>query len=89
MTRQLVGQPGAPVLGSVDERLTLAQAVHANTLGAAYQLRMEDRVGSIEPGKADLIVSEKNIFELDAHDIAATRIEMRMMNGRVTQGAVS
>ena len=87
MTRQLVGQPDAPVLQPAEERLDLAQAVHANTLGAAYQLRMDDKIGSIEPGKfADLIVLDKNIFDLDPHDIAATKIELTMMNGRITHG---
>ena len=86
-TRQLVGKPDAQVLEPAAERLDLAQAIHANTLGAAYQLRMEDRVGSIEPGKlADLVVLEKNIFDLDPHEVAATRIDMTMMNGRFTHG---
>lgn len=90
LTRQLVGQPGAPVLAPADQRLDLEQAVRANTLGAAHQLRMEDRIGSIEPGKlADLIVLEKDIFTLDPHEIAATPIEMTMMNGRFTHGGLA
>ncbi len=90
MTRQLVGHPDAPVLEPAAERLDLAQAVHANTLGAAYQLRMEDKVGSIEPGKlADLVVLERNIFDLDPHDIAATKVTMTMMNGRITHGEMA
>jgi len=87
MTRQLVGRPEAPVLQPASERLNLAQAIHANTLGAAYQLRMEDKVGSIEAGKlADLIVLEQDIFTADAHTIAGTKIDMTMMNGRFTHG---
>jgi predicted amidohydrolase YtcJ len=36
--------------------------VHANTLGAAYQIRSDALVGSLEVGKlADLIVLDKNI----------------------------
>jgi predicted amidohydrolase YtcJ len=90
VTRQLIGQPHAPVLEPASERLDLAQAVHANTMGAAYQLRMEDSVGSIEAGKlADLVVLEQNIFDADPHTIAGTKIEMTMMNGRITHGAVS
>lgn len=62
VTRQLIGQPDAPVLAPADQTLTVAEAVHANTLGAAYQLRMEDKVGSLEAGKrADLIVLDRNI----------------------------
>lgn len=37
---------------------------------AAYQIRMEDKVGSVEVGKlADLIVLDRNIMEGDPHDI--------------------
>lgn len=88
VTRQLVGKPDAPVLEPVDERLDVAQAVHANTMGAAHQLRLEDRLGSIETGKlADLIVLEKDIFSVDPHEIAKVRVDMTMMNGRFTHGA--
>lgn len=84
VTRQLIGDPNAPVLSPVDQRLTVEQAVHANTLGAAYQIRLDDRVGSVEVGKrADLIVLERNIFEIDPHDIHAANIQMTVMNGRV------
>ena len=89
VTRQLVGHPEATVLEPASERLDLAQAVHANTMGAAYQLRMENSVGSIEAGKlADLVVLEQNIFEADPHTIAATTIALTMMNGRITHGTV-
>ncbi len=85
VTRQLIGEPGAPVLSPADQRLSVAQAVHANTLGAAYQLRLDDRVGSIEVGKlADLIVLDANIFDIDPHDIHRTAVTITMMNGRVT-----
>lgn len=84
VTRQLVGQPEAPVLAPDDERLTVAEAVHANTLGAAYQIRLDDRVGSIEVGKlADLIVLDRNIFEVDPHEIHAAQVMMTMMNGEI------
>jgi predicted amidohydrolase YtcJ len=88
VTRQLIGKPDAPVLEPADERLDLEQAIHANTMGAAYQLHLEHQVGSIEVGKlADLVVLEKNIFAVDKHDIARTRIDMTVMNGRFTHGA--
>ena len=87
MTRQLIGKPDAAVLEPVDQRLSVEQAVHANTMGSAYQLRLEDQLGSIEVGKfADLIVLEKDIFAIDPHDIAKVRVEMTMMNGRFTHG---
>ncbi|MCV7018897.1 amidohydrolase [Mycolicibacterium aichiense] len=84
VTRQLIGQPDAPVLAPADQKLTVAEAVHANTMGAAYQIRLDDKVGSVEVGKrADLIVLDSNIFEIDPHDIHRAAVTMTMMNGQV------
>ncbi len=89
VTRQLIGKATNPVLAPAEERLTLAQAVHANTMGGAHQIRMENKIGSLEIGKfADLVVLEKNIFEGDVHDIAHTKIDLTLMNGKATHGTV-
>ncbi|HWJ73464.1 MAG TPA: amidohydrolase [Kaistia sp.] len=88
VTRQLIGNKDAPILAPLDERLSLVEAVHANTMGAARQIRLEDKIGSIEAGKmADLLVLERNIFEGDVHDIASTRIDLTLMNGKVVHGS--
>lgn len=90
ITRQLIGQPDAPVLEPVDERLDLAQALHANTMGTAHQLGMEKQIGSITVGKrADLLVLEKDLFRVDPREIAQVRVEMTMMNGRFTHGVTA
>ncbi|MDG5482048.1 amidohydrolase [Mycolicibacterium gadium] len=84
VTRQLIGEPDAEVLPPAEQRLSVEEAVHANTLGAAYQIRLDDRVGSLEVGKlADMIVLDKNILEVDPHDIHRARVTMTMMNGQV------
>ncbi|OBF16806.1 twin-arginine translocation pathway signal protein [Mycobacterium sp. ACS4331] len=84
VTRQLIGEPDAAVLEPADERLSVAEAIHANTMGAAHQLRLEDRVGSIEAGKlADLIVLDRNILEVDPLEIHAATVTMTMMNGQI------
>lgn len=84
VTRQLIGTPDGEVLSPVDQKLSAAEAVHANTLGAAYQIRMEDKVGSVEVGKlADLIVLDRNILEGDPHDIHRATVVMTMMNGQI------
>lgn len=85
VTRQLIGQLDAPVLEPESERLDLGQALHASTMGAAHQLRLEKDVGSIEAGKfADLVILEKDLFTVDPHEIASVAVDMTMMNGRVT-----
>jgi predicted amidohydrolase YtcJ len=88
VTRQLIGQPEAAVLAPADQALTVEQAVHANTMGAAYQLRLDDRVGSLEVGKrADLIVLDRNILQIDPHDIHRAEVTMTMMDGRIRHEA--
>lgn len=70
------------------ERITLAQAVEAYTLGAAYAGRREKTEGSIEPGKlADLIIISQNIFEIDPHAIAKTKVVKTIVGGRVVYQA--
>jgi predicted amidohydrolase YtcJ len=84
VTRQLIGKPDAEVLAPADQALSVAEAVHANTMGAAYQIRLEDKVGSVEVGKlADLIVLDKNILDIDPHDIHSATVTMTMMNGQI------
>ncbi|MFT7120302.1 MAG: putative amidohydrolase YtcJ [Neolewinella sp.] len=48
----------------------MAEAVKAYTLNAAFFMRQENIVGSIEVGKgADLIILDRNIFEIPAPQI--------------------
>jgi predicted amidohydrolase YtcJ len=49
-TRQWAGESEAPVQPPESERLSIASLVRGYTLDAAYQLRMEDEIGSIEVG---------------------------------------
>jgi predicted amidohydrolase YtcJ len=82
----LIGQADAEVLAPADQRLSVAEAVHANTLGAAYQIRLDAVVGSLETGKlADLIVLDQNILTIDPHDIHRTKVTLTMMNGQIRQ----
>lgn len=84
VTRQMLGRSDMPILGGEDMRLTVAEAIRANTWGAAYGTGVEDRLGSLEVGKkADLIVLDQNLFEIDPHEIHNTNVELTMMNGVV------
>ena len=73
----------APVLQPVSERLSLEELVRGYTLTGAYQLRMDDSLGSIQVGKiADLIVVNENLFEMGRYDIHKIKVEMTMMAGK-------
>ncbi|MGR4000847.1 MAG: amidohydrolase family protein [Alphaproteobacteria bacterium] len=63
-------------------RLTM---IRGYTIDGAYQLHMEDRIGSVEVGKdADLVVLDQNLFEVDKYEIHKTQVEMTVMNGETT-----
>jgi predicted amidohydrolase YtcJ len=84
MTRQPAGDKNFAIQAPVTERISLEQAIRGYTLDAAYQLRLEDQIGSIETGKqADLVVLSKNIFAMDTYDIHTVSVSLTMVNGKV------
>ena len=47
-------------------------------------MKMEDRIGSLEVGKlADLIVLERNIFEIPIDEVADTKIHRTYFEGKL------
>jgi predicted amidohydrolase YtcJ len=83
-TRRELDKPQAPQLPPFDEVITLDATLKAATIGPAYQLGMERDIGSIEVGKlADLVVLERNLFEVVPQDIHKTQVLMTVMNGKV------
>lgn len=88
VTRRQVGHVGGSPLPPARENLTIEQAVTANTLGAARQLRLDDKVGSITKGKqADLVLLDRNIFQVPPHQIHEAKVAMTLMNGVVRHEA--
>ena len=66
------------------QNLSLEDSIQAYTLNAAYVMRQEDRVGSLEPGKrADFIVLDQDLFEIPATEISKTKVLLTVMDGRV------
>jgi hypothetical protein len=82
--RQAVqGGKDAPVLQPISERLSLEELVRGYTLSGAYQLRMDDTLGSIQVGKAaDFVVMQENLFEADRYDIHNVKVDMTIMAGK-------
>tara|TARA_Y100000385_G_scaffold148845_1_gene154375 strand:+ start:4225 stop:5997 length:1773 start_codon:yes stop_codon:yes gene_type:complete len=70
------------------ERLTLEQLVTGYTRHGAYQLRLEDQLGSIEVGKtADFIVLDQDLFTMKPDEIWRLQPSLVVMEGKVMQGA--
>jgi predicted amidohydrolase YtcJ len=83
-TRQEPGEPDAPVQPRESERLDIEALIRGYTIDAAYQLHMEDQIGSIVPGKkADLVVLDRNLFETDAYEIHEAKVLMTVLDGEV------
>ncbi len=73
-----------------DERIDLAAAISFFTINAAFLNKHEDRTGSIETGKlADLIVLDKNLFDIDPDDISETKVLLTLFGGRAVHGDLS
>lgn len=72
-----------------EQKITVAEAVHAYTMGSAYA-SFEDTVkGSIEPGKlADLAVLSDDIFAIDPVKIADVKVYMTIYDGEIVFGPI-
>jgi predicted amidohydrolase YtcJ len=83
VTRQTV--EGNPPEGFVPkERISLADAIRGYTTGAALAGHRELREGSLEKGKlADLIVIDRNLFEIEPTAIGKTEVLMTIVGGRI------
>ncbi len=72
-----------------EERLSVAQALHAVTLGAAYTLRMDHLVGSIEAGKfADFAVLDADPLETPPEALREISVHATVLGGPGLQSAV-
>jgi predicted amidohydrolase YtcJ len=70
-----------------NEAIDLATAIRAATLGSAYGNFLNEETGSIEVGKlADLIVIDKNLFDLPANDISEARVLLTLFGGEIVFG---
>jgi len=65
-----------------DERLDLATAIAAFTMGSAYVNHLDDVTGSIEVGKyADLAVVDRDLFAHPVDEIASAQVDATFVEG--------
>ncbi|NJP28266.1 amidohydrolase [Microbispora hainanensis] len=73
---------GDPI--GADQAVTLDEALRAHTADAAYALRMEDRIGSLTPGKlADVVVLDHDLDRVGVADLAGVNAWLTLLGGRV------
>ncbi|MEA3081484.1 MAG: hypothetical protein QOD54_1152, partial [Sphingomonadales bacterium] len=79
--QDLNGQPPGGWIPS--ERLTLGQALHEYTRGAAYAGFAEDKIGALEPGKwADFIIIDRDPTKVDPQSLAKTQVLETWVGGK-------
>ncbi|WP_299909992.1 amidohydrolase [uncultured Paracoccus sp.] len=72
------------VLGA-EQAITVAEALNAITLGAAWTLRMDHQIGSIETGKfADFTLLDQDPTEVDPMALKDIAVTDTVLAGRVT-----
>jgi predicted amidohydrolase YtcJ len=87
VTRQR--RDGTPVNGwHPEQRISVAQAVWAYTMGAAISSGQGAHLGSISPGKlADLVVVDRDIFSIDPQEIFQAKPVMTLFDGEIVYEA--
>ena len=66
------------------EKITLAEALRAYTIGGAYAAFTEEREGTLEPGKlADVVVVSRDLFAIPPEGIRDARVVATVVGGRV------
>jgi len=86
VTRSAAPDAGPEYAGrlSAQPGMTRAAALRAATIDAAWTLRQEALVGSLEPGKlADLLVLDRNVFTILEEDIANVKVLQTVVGGKV------
>jgi predicted amidohydrolase YtcJ len=67
-----------------EQRISLDEALHAYTTGAAYVAFEEHVKGRLEPGfLADVVVLDRDLFKTSAEQLASARVMMTVIDGTV------
>lgn len=81
--RPLLGVYGDQPFGT-DESVDIRTALKSYTKWAAYQMFMEDKIGSIEPGKyADLAVWDRDPYTVSTDELENMSCEMTIFDGEI------
>ncbi len=85
MNRQgITGGKEAQFFQPESEKLEIEDLLQGYTINGAYQLRMDNKLGSIVVGKeADLVVMKDNVFDMDKYDLHDAKVEMTMLKGDI------
>jgi len=67
-----------------EQKISLEEALKGYTVAGAFAEFAEKTKGTIEPGKlADLVVLDKNLFDIPPEEIRMAKVEMTILGGRI------
>ena len=67
-----------------EQKITVEEAVRAYTLGSAYAEFQDTVKGTVSVNKyADIVMLDKNIFEINPNDIPNAKVVMTIMDGKI------
>lgn len=70
-------------------RLSVPALLKGYTMNSAKQLRWQDKMGSLEPGKvANMIITDKSILDTPLDQIKDIKIEAVIFDGKVIKGSL-
>jgi predicted amidohydrolase YtcJ len=73
-----------------EQRLTLAEAIEAHTMGSAYAEFREKEKGSLTPGKlADVVLLDRDLFAVPAQKIRDGKVRATIVGGKIVYQAKS
>ncbi len=71
-------------LACLQMKMTVAEAITASTINAAYSLEMGDRIGSLEAGKqADILIMDMPSYKFLPYHFGSNNVETVIKNGEV------
>ena len=86
ITRCIPGETNPDEILGPDERMSLEDMIAAYTINGAYANFIENETGSIEVGKkADMVVLDRNLFEIQESEIADTQVLMTLFEGQTVK----
>jgi predicted amidohydrolase YtcJ len=88
LTRRDPTDPASPALGP-EQRVDLETMIDAYTIAGARLVHADAESGSIEVGKsADLIVVDRDLFAIDAEEVAEAEVLLTLFEGEAVYDAV-
>jgi len=79
------GQDTDPTyIRNADQAVSLMRMLEMYTINGAYQMGLDDKIGSLEVGKlADMVILDQDLFELELKDVAEVEVNGTIIGGKV------